>query len=125
MAMRPVRRLAQMSTRVIIKFMPNVQDEMGGSSPKLTTYASRWAKVEPMGGRSAMQGPVLQSSVTHKVTMRFDPAIKAAWVIELPAQEGSEGIGPQLRIETLDNPDLAGVYTVAICTTYRDRTGGK
>lgn len=116
-------RLAKMRTRVFIKKPDDVKDEYGGRTPKLVTYAERWAQVEVLGGRAAYYAQVLQSSVSHRVTLKFDPDIRAAWFVEL--QDTGEAEPPQLRIESVENTDMAKVNTVLICSTYKDRSGGK
>lgn len=115
-------RLGKMRTRVLIKELRDTAgtDEMGGRSDALVTVAERWANVEPSGGRAVFQGGVLNSNVSHRLTLRFDPVFKASQFVEI--QEGNK---PQLRISSVENPGQANVYSVLLCESVADYRGGK
>ena len=112
-------RLSQMRTRVILKFIKGNEDDGGGRSEALGTYATRWAAVEPLSASAQVAAQTLQSNVSYKVTLRHDPGITGSMFVELPdgAQLRSEG-APQ-------NPGMTNVYTILMCSSYKDRSGGK
>jgi len=108
-----------MRTRVLIKEMTSAVDAGGGRSEKLSTYAERWACVEPQGGSSSVLAQVLQSTVSHKVTIRYDPNVKAAMFVEIIET------GAQLRIDSVVNTAQANVELVLMCSSYKDGSGGR
>ena len=113
-------RLSDRRTRIVIKRLAEIRDDMGGTSNRLVTVAERWAKVEPLGGRVSYTAGALASSVSHRITIRYDAGLelKAAWFVELPS-------GAQLRIISHENIKTANVDTVILCETVNDYGGGK
>ena len=112
-----------MRTRIRIKMQDASRDELGGQSLELQTYAERWAMVEPMGGRAAFVAGQINASVSHKVTIRYDPNIKAAWWVEI-LNMGTE-VNAQLRILSVEVPKMAKRETVMMCETIRDGSGDR
>lgn len=114
-------RLAKMRHRVKFKLPDTTKDALGGHSNRLGTFLECWAMVEPGGGRDFQLGGVLQSSVTHKVTVRYNAELTAAMILELP--EDAAGKTPQLRIHAIQNEDMANVHSVCFCSSYKDGSG--
>lgn len=116
------RRLAKMRTRILIKELRDGgKDKMGGKSNALVTVAERWASVEPVGGRANNLAGVLQSNVSHRVTVRYETFYRAAQTVEII---GGAQPGAQLRVISVENQDQAGVYMVLNCEATGDYAGG-
>jgi len=116
-------RLAQRRTRIRIKVNTPAEDELGGRSTELQTWGDRWAFVEPMGGRPAYVGGVPNASVSHKITIRYEPEVRAAWWVELLNMGTPEDA--QLRIVSVENPKGAKHDTVLMCESIRDGSGDR
>jgi SPP1 family predicted phage head-tail adaptor len=95
---------------------------MGGRSNALVTLAERWAHVEPVGGRANYVAGVMNSNVTHRVTLRYDAIYEASQTVEIM---GGAKPGAQLRVLTVENQDQANVYSVLLCESQADYSGGK
>jgi SPP1 family predicted phage head-tail adaptor len=48
-----------------------------GVTAAWSTFATVWAKVEPVSGREYVEGRLIQSELTHKVTIRYLSGVKA------------------------------------------------
>ncbi len=115
------RRLAQRSTRLKIKMLPSTKDAYGGFSNKLVLFKECWGSVETLGGSAGVLAGVLGATNSHRITVRFDPAITADMVVELP--DNGSGKTPQLRISMVEDKDLRHVDTVMMCSGYKDGSG--
>lgn len=60
---------------VSIKTATNASDGRGGSTQTPSTQTTAWARIEPLSGRELMQLGALSSTVTHRVTIRYQSGI--------------------------------------------------
>lgn len=81
---------------------------MGGVVRTWTTFLEVWASVEPIVGREYMAAQQTQSSVTHKVRMRYQPGVTAGMRV---AHDGE-----YLKIIDIKNIDSRKRELVLMCT---------
>ncbi|MGA0081790.1 MAG: phage head closure protein [Ilumatobacteraceae bacterium] len=61
----------EMRERVTVQQPARTTSDLGESQLTWTTYATRWASVEGISSREALQYGQQQFEVTHKVRMRY------------------------------------------------------
>lgn len=79
-----------------------------GATAAWSTYATVWAKVEPVSGREYTEGRLVQSELTHTVTIRCLSGVKADMRINFE--------GRYLRIVTVKNVDERNRELELMCT---------
>lgn len=93
--------------RVTIQDKTAVQDGYGEETLTWSTYAERWASVEPLQGREFLEGKALAAEVTVRIRLRF-----------------VSGAAPEMRvvygehtyeIVSVIDVDLRGVEMVLMC----------
>lgn len=57
--------------RIQIQSVTETRDASGGVIPIWETDAVRWAAIEPLKGRERYDADMVQSDVTHKITIRY------------------------------------------------------
>lgn len=66
----------QLRHRVTIQQLTRVEDEGGGYEENWADIATVWAAVKPMRGNERYEAQQVQSTLTHKVTIRYRAGIK-------------------------------------------------
>lgn len=66
----------QLRHRVTIQRFERVEDEGGGYAEDWKDVATVWAAVKPMRGNERYEAQQVQSTLTHKVTIRYRAGIK-------------------------------------------------
>lgn len=79
----------------------------GGLTVTWSTLAKVWARVQPLRGREALAAQQLESSLTHRVTIRYRSDIRAAMRLDWN--------GLKLNIRTVGNPDERRHFTELMC----------
>ena len=68
----------RMRHRIRIQRLSQVRNEFGESENSWEDAAIVWASIQPVSGREFLEGMKAQAEVTHKVTIRYNPAVKAS-----------------------------------------------
>lgn len=66
----------QLRHRVTIQQLTRVEDEGGGHEENWADVATVWAAIKPMRGSERYEAQQVQSTLTHKVTIRYRAGIK-------------------------------------------------
>ena len=66
----------QLRHRVTIQQLTRVEDEGGGYAEVWTEVATVWAAIKPLRGNERYEAQQIQSTLTHKVIMRYRAGIK-------------------------------------------------
>ena len=62
--------------RAELQSFAETRDDYGQAIKSYATFATVWARVEPLTGRELIEAQQLNSRVTHKVTIRHQPFAK-------------------------------------------------
>lgn len=73
----------RLKKRVTIQRPRNDTDAAGDTASEWIDVACVWAAVEPLSGREWFAAQQHQSSVTHRVTIRYRRGIEASWRVLL------------------------------------------
>lgn len=57
--------------RMALQSVTTVADALGGRTSTWATTTSVWASLDPLGGREAIQAQALQSTLSHRVRIRY------------------------------------------------------
>ena len=57
--------------RVVVETNTRTQDAQGQPVASWATAATVWASIEPLSGAERLQGAEVESTVTHRITMRY------------------------------------------------------
>lgn len=68
--------VGQLRHRVTIQQLTRVEDEGGGYAEVWTEVATVWAAIKPLRGNERYEAQQVQSTLTHKVTIRYREGIK-------------------------------------------------
>lgn len=71
-------RAGQLRHRLVIESAATTSDAQGGVTTIWTTFDTLWAKIEPMTGAELLQAQALQSSTSHRITIRYRSGILAS-----------------------------------------------
>jgi SPP1 family predicted phage head-tail adaptor len=93
--------------RVTIEAASATGDEAGGETRTWSTFATAWARIEPVEAREKAVAAHLAGVVSHKVTLR--------WRDDLTATMRVAYRGRHFRIRTLHDPDEGRRYLVLGC----------
>lgn len=66
----------QLRHRVTIQQLTRVEDEGGGYEENWADVATVWAAIKPLQGNERYEAQQVQSTLTHKVTIRYRVGIK-------------------------------------------------
>ena len=69
-------RAGQLRHQIQLQNGTSVQDSLGQSMPTFTTYATVWAKVEPLRGAEVERGKQIFAECDYKVTIRYRDGVK-------------------------------------------------
>lgn len=64
------RQHAQLRHRVTIQTYTETQDTFGEPDKTWSTYATRWARIEPVTGREYYSVKAINATISHKMTIR-------------------------------------------------------
>lgn len=62
--------IGQLRQRIVIEVPERLDDHMGGASVVWNSFATVWAKIEPMSANQVMWAQHLEHRVTHKIFIR-------------------------------------------------------
>ena len=68
----------RMRHRIRIQRLSQVRNEFGEPENSWEDAAIVWASIQPVSGREFLEGMKAQAEVTHNVTIRSNPALKAS-----------------------------------------------
>lgn len=68
---------AMLRRQVTLQSPAETTDGTGGFTLSWTNVATVWAAIEPLSGRERMIARKLQSSVTHRITIRYRTGVTA------------------------------------------------
>jgi SPP1 family predicted phage head-tail adaptor len=74
-------RIGQLRHLIQLQQETTVSDGMGGHVSTWATVAEAFAAIEPLSGREYFAAQQTQSTVTHKVTMRYIDGITSAFCV--------------------------------------------
>ena len=63
--------VAELRHRIVVQRLTNVSDNMGGFTTTWTTYATLWAKVEPVSASERLYQEKIEYQRSHKVVIRY------------------------------------------------------
>jgi SPP1 family predicted phage head-tail adaptor len=66
-------------------------------------FAAVWARIEALSGRELYNAQQKVSQVTHRITIRYQPGVKAQMLVWF--RDPGEGTTRQFQIEAIENPD--------------------
>ena len=64
-------RAGQLRHRVTIQQAARVADGAGGATVTWSTFATRWAAVEPLNSDERLRADALETPITHRVRLRW------------------------------------------------------
>jgi SPP1 family predicted phage head-tail adaptor len=64
-------RAGRLSERVIIQTSTEARDSLGQAIPTWTTFATRWASIEPLRGDELFKAQTINAELTHQVRIRY------------------------------------------------------
>lgn len=67
--------IGQMRHRVTIQQTSSGVDGMGGETERWVDGATVWAKVQPLSGSELFRAQQIESTVSHKITIRYGAVI--------------------------------------------------
>ena len=93
---------------------PNlVQGTSGGWRVGDTSiFNTVWASIEPLTGRELQSAQQIVSEVTHKITIRFLPGIRAKMAVSF---KGPGGELREFQIMDIENPNETSKMLVLLC----------
>jgi SPP1 family predicted phage head-tail adaptor len=102
----------QLNKRVTVLEFSESSDGAGGyvdTWPTVgwSTVCSRWARIEPLRGRSYFEAQQAQTEITHRVTMRYSALVKPEHTINYD--------GRRLDIRTVINVEERGDWMELMC----------
>ena len=93
--------------RVTLEAAAGTGDDAGGESLAWATFATAWARIEPVEGRQQAIAAHLAGVVSHKVTLRWRGDVTASMRIAYR--------GRHFRILTVHDPDESRRYLQLGC----------
>ncbi len=63
--------IGELRQRIVIQTLSTAPDDQGGSTETWTTFATVWAKIEPVSSRERYYSEQIQYQRSHKITMRY------------------------------------------------------
>ena len=69
---------SRLRSRITLQQQVQTADGAGGFARSWSDVATIWAEILPLNGRELLQAQQLQSSVTHKITIRYRTGVIAA-----------------------------------------------
>jgi len=64
--------VGQLRERVIIEDVTNTPNDAGGHEQSWSTFATRWASIEPVSSFTKFQAEGLSHKISHKIYFRYD-----------------------------------------------------
>lgn len=80
-------RLGDLRDRVTVSAATTVADSLGGQATTWATLATVWGAWRNLTGREALQGQAVQSSTTHRLTIRYRSDV----TVKMRATRGTSG----------------------------------
>lgn len=74
----PSVRAGDLNRRIIIEQRASARDAFGQQVTTWTTFATPFAKIEPLSGRELQLAQAVNAETSHKVTIRYRPGITTA-----------------------------------------------
>ena len=68
----------RMRHRIRIQRLGQARNEFGEPEDRWEDVATVWSSIQPVSGREFMEALKAQAEVTHRVTIRYTPAVKAS-----------------------------------------------
>lgn len=68
----------RMRHRIRIQRLSRVRNEFGEPEERWEDAAAVWASIQPVSGREFLAAMKAQAEVTHRVSIRYNPAVKAS-----------------------------------------------
>lgn len=68
----------RMRHRIRIQRLGQARNEFGEPEDHWEDVATVWSSIQPVSGREFMEALKAQAEVTHRVTIRYTPAVKAS-----------------------------------------------
>ena len=80
-------KIGRLQQRIELQQRSSTLDDYGQQIPTWATLATVWANINPLGGGEKMRAMVVESKLTHIVTVRYDsrfmpPTTVDAWRIK-------------------------------------------
>lgn len=66
-------RSSALNRRITIQQRGTAQDEFGAQVNTWTEIGSLWASIEPLNGRELIAAQAVQSEISHRITIRYQP----------------------------------------------------
>lgn len=100
--------------RQIVSIARHVEttDDYGQLISATSTFATRWAAIEPIAGREYFTAQGANSSVTVKIRMRYDTTVAAIDAGDIIVHNGTK-----YDIESIINPTMKGEELILMCKT--------
>ena len=105
-------RSGRLSQRVTIARHVETTDDYGELISTTSTFATRWAAIEPIAGREYFTAQGANSQVSVKIRMRYDTTVAA-----IDAGDIIIHGGVTYDIESVINPSLKGEELILMCKT--------
>lgn len=94
------------------------RDQFGGTGSPVA-FATRWAKLQPLSGKELFKAQQTVAEVTHKVTIRYMPGVKANQLVQFGSRifeiqyiENIEFLNLELHLFCLERNDGNSVEQV-------------
>lgn len=68
----------RMRHRIRIQRLSRARNEFGEPEERWEDAAAVWASIQPVSGREFLAAMKAQAEVTHRVSIRYNPAVKAS-----------------------------------------------
>lgn len=108
-------RAGELNRRIALQSVTRTADEGGGATSAWATFATVWAKVEPLDGRERYEAQQVESAVNHRVTIRYRADVTARHRVLY----GSRA----LAIRAVLSPDPPRQASVLLCAEEDNEEG--
>ncbi len=105
-------RSGRLSQRVSIARHVETTDDYGQLLATTSTFATRWAAIEPIGGREYFTAQGANSDVSVRIRLRYDSAVSGLTAGNIVLHNGVT-----YDIESVINPSMKGEELVLMCKT--------
>lgn len=105
-------RSGRLSQRVSLARHVETTDDYGELMATTSTFAARWAAIEPIGGREYFTAQGANSQVSVRIRLRHDSTTATLTPGEIVTHDGVT-----YDIESVINPGMKGEELVLMCRT--------
>lgn len=95
-------RAGRLRFRLELQAPEDIRDDIGGVRQDWQTHATVWGDIVPMSGRELWQAQQIESRLSHRLTLRYTPALLPSWRIRL---KDTARVFQPVSVRTLEERD--------------------